>query len=64
MRTSPTGKAWDKRVEQWGREQAAREQLLQVTLEGRKLQVSARATAPPSRPRTLEREAQQALGLG
>jgi hypothetical protein len=33
------GKAWDKRVAQWGREQAAREQLLQATLEGRKVQV-------------------------
>jgi len=38
-RNADLGKAWDKRVEQWGREQAAREQLLQVTLAGRQIQV-------------------------
>ncbi|KAG8471281.1 hypothetical protein KFE25_009702 [Diacronema lutheri] len=41
-RNADLGKAWDKRVEQWGREQAAREQLLQSTLEGRKLQIEQR----------------------
>jgi len=41
-READLGKAWDKRVAEWGREQAAREQLLQVTLEGRQKQIEER----------------------
>eukprot|EP00304_Pavlova_gyrans_P015008 CAMPEP_0206063636 /NCGR_PEP_ID=MMETSP1466-20131121/58328_1 /ASSEMBLY_ACC=CAM_ASM_001126 /TAXON_ID=44452 /ORGANISM="Pavlova gyrans, Strain CCMP608" /LENGTH=473 /DNA_ID=CAMNT_0053439007 /DNA_START=13 /DNA_END=1434 /DNA_ORIENTATION=+ len=57
-RNQDLGRAWDKRVAQWGREQAAREQLLQATLEGRQRQLEqkAREKAAASAHREAEKE--------